>query len=146
GCATSVPGSKPGSPASNASMAPHVALGAGSIISRPTSGPPRGPTIWCCSPASNWHSRFGFAQWQQPPTQPDRSYSQRESVACCCYQNTKAQRGPTQPLCPWPCYVAENAPLWTGTSWSGDPPPVRTPRRSRHSSRLCEYQDFREIS
>src|SRR6516165_6070184 len=57
GCATSVPGSRPGSPASNASMAPRAAPGAGSTTSKPTSGRLRWPTIWCCSPASNWHSR-----------------------------------------------------------------------------------------
>ena len=49
-------GSRPGSPASNVSMAPLAAPGAGSTTSKPISGP-QWPTIWCCSPASNWHSR-----------------------------------------------------------------------------------------
>src|SRR5208282_737001 len=44
GCATSAPGSRPASPASNAPMAEHAAPGAGSTISRPTSGPPSSPT------------------------------------------------------------------------------------------------------
>ena len=55
-CATSAPGSSPASPASNAPMGEHAAPGAGSITSRPTSGPRWSPTTWCCSPASNRHS------------------------------------------------------------------------------------------
>ena len=49
-------GIEAGSPASNVSMAPLAAPGAGSTTSKPISGP-QWPTIWCCSPASNWHSR-----------------------------------------------------------------------------------------
>ena len=37
----------------------------GSTTSRPRSGRPWWPTIWCCSPASNWHSRPTFALLQK---------------------------------------------------------------------------------
>src|SRR5437870_10957020 len=37
----------------------HAVLGAGSITSGLTSGPRWSPTIWCYSPALNWHSRAG---------------------------------------------------------------------------------------
>jgi IS5 family transposase len=55
-----------------AHMAPHAALGVDSTTSRPR---PWWPTIWCCSPASNWHSRFRFARCQRPPDQPGRDCS-----------------------------------------------------------------------
>ena len=56
GCATSAPGSKPESPASNAPMAQHAAPGVGSTASRRISGPRWWPTTWCCTLASNRHS------------------------------------------------------------------------------------------
>src|SRR5271163_834120 len=56
-CAISAPASRLRSPASSAPTAPPAARGAGSNTSGPTSGPPWWPTIWCCSPASNWLSR-----------------------------------------------------------------------------------------
>src|ERR1700736_4467034 len=56
GCATSAPGSRPASPASSAPTVWHVARGAGSTTSRPTSGPRWWPTTWCCPPASNRRS------------------------------------------------------------------------------------------
>jgi hypothetical protein len=45
----------------NAPIAPPAARGAGSTISRHISGLPWWPTIWPCSPASNWLSRPSWA-------------------------------------------------------------------------------------
>src|SRR5205807_1255466 len=58
-CATSAPGSRPGSPASSEPTVWHAVPGAGSITSRPTSGPRWWHTTWCCSPVSNQHSPRG---------------------------------------------------------------------------------------
>src|SRR6266487_3364518 len=48
--------SRPGSPASSEPTVWHAVPGAGSITSRPTSGPRWWHTTWCCSPVSNQHS------------------------------------------------------------------------------------------
>jgi len=49
-------GSRPESPASNEPTVWHAALGAGSITSKPTSGPRWWRTTWSYSPVSNRHS------------------------------------------------------------------------------------------
>jgi transposase, IS5 family len=93
GCATSAPASRPASPASSAPMALHVARGAGSTISRPTSGPPWWLTTWSCSPASNRCS-YPSAPKGGPNQQnhTDWDCSQCESRVRCYYQNGKRTR------------------------------------------------------
>jgi hypothetical protein len=83
----------------------HAAPGAGSITSRPASGPRWWRTTWCCSPASNRHNprpRPAASIKVGQITRPVHPRSPNDSFDLCCYCNAKAaataDNGPTLPF------------------------------------------------
>jgi hypothetical protein len=85
--------------------------------SRPTSGPLWSPTIWCCSPASNWLSRPALPPSRRTnhirPTATARNTILWRIAAT----NTRTRARLSQQPSPSVASCAiEKAPLWTRTS------------------------------
>jgi hypothetical protein len=100
------PGSRPGSPASSEPRVWHAAPGAGSITSRPTSGPRWWRTTWCCLPASNLHSRPAASIEAGQITRPVYPCSTNDSFDLCRYCNTKSSSS-RQPPNPSPSFTVK---------------------------------------
>src|SRR5947208_3035832 len=117
-CATSAPGSRPGFPASSEPTVWHAAPGAGSIISRPTSGPRWWRTTWCCSPASNRHRprlRPATSMTSAKSNQLVHPRSSNDSFGLRHYFKANTVSLPDNHRMPRPSKLPKNVRLWTGT-------------------------------
>src|SRR5437868_614797 len=120
-CATSAPGSRPGFPASSEPTVWHAAPGAGSIISRPTSGPRWWRTTWCCSPASNRHRprlRPATSMTSAKSNQLVHPRSSNDSFGLRHYFKANTVSLPDNHRMPRPSKLPKNVRLWTGTSYT----------------------------